>query len=112
MSLSASSASSPDQLGRRIATLKAMAVLDTPPEDGFDALTRLAAAICHAPIAIVSLIDGDRLWFKSTAGVSATTIPSHESFCRECADSGAVLEVANAPLDPRFAGNVLVTGDL
>lgn len=112
MPMSAHAPLSPEQLQRRVAILQAMAVLDTPPEEGFDAISRLAARVCDVPIAIVSLIDGDRLWFKSAYGVSATTIPSHQSFCCECASGATVLEVADARIDPRFATNGLVSGDL
>jgi GAF domain-containing protein len=100
------------ELRSRIAALQAMAVLDTPPEEAFDALTRLAAGVCDAPIAIVSLIDRDRLWFKSTHGLQATTIPSENSFCSEAADSRKLLDVPDARQDPRFAANGLVTGEL
>jgi hypothetical protein len=78
----------PEEVRQRVAALQATAVLDTPPEDGFDALTRLAALVCGTPMAVVSLIDGDRLWFKSVFGVGATTIDSVESFCCEAANSG------------------------
>lgn len=88
-----------------------MAVLDTPPEEGFDALTRLAAMVCGTPMAIVSLIDGDRLWFKSVFGLDATTIGSAESFCCETANSRTLLHVLNARRDPRFVNNTLVTGE-
>ena len=101
-----------DEVRRRVAALRSMAVLDTPPEEGFDALTRLAANVCSTPIAIVSLIDGDRLWFKSVFGLSATTIDSAQSFCCEAANAKRVLDVPNARRDPRFLANGLVTGEL
>lgn len=96
----------------RVAALKAMAVLETPPEEAFDALTRLAASVCDTPIAIVSLIDGDRLWFKAVSGLAATSIPSENSFCCEAANSKSLLYVPDARRDARFAGNSLVQGDL
>jgi GAF domain-containing protein len=89
-----------------------MAVLDSPPEEGFDALTRLAALVCQTPMALVSLIDGDRLWFKSVVGLDTTTAGSAESFCCEAANSKTVLHVLNARRDSRFAHNPLVTGEL
>ena len=70
-----------------------MAVLDTPPEEGFDALTRLAALVCLTPVAVVSLIDGERLWFKSVHGVGTRTMDSSNSFCCEAANSKRLLEV-------------------
>lgn len=100
------------QVQQRVAALQAMAVLDTPPEEGFDALTRLAASVFDAPIALVSLIDGARLWFKASYGVEASECDSRHSFCSEAADSQSVLEVESARLDPRFADNSLVTGAL
>ena len=101
-----------EEVRRRVAALRSMAVLDTPPEEGFDALTRLAANVCSTPIAIVSLIDGDRLWFKSTFGLAATTIDSAWSFCCEAANSKSVLDVPNARRDPRFIASGLVSGEL
>ena len=52
---------------RRASIIQSMAVLDTPPEDGFDALARLAANVCDAPVALVTLIDAERVWFKKVA---------------------------------------------
>ena len=101
-----------EEVRERVAALHAMAVLDTPPEEGFDALTRLAARVCGTPIAIVSLIDGNRLWFKSVFGVTATSIDSSHSFCCEAANSKRVLDVPNARRDHRFSSNGLVTGEL
>ena len=99
-------------LQRRVAALQEMAVLDTPPEEGFDALTRLAANVCETPIALISLIDGSRLWFKSTYGLTQRSIDSEGSFCCEVANSKRTLEVSDPRLDPRFANNGLVTGNL
>ena len=99
-------------LQARVSALKAIAVLDTPPEKGFDALTRLAASVCNAPIAILSLLDGNRVWFKSVHGIDATQIDIAGSFCSECANSKALLQIANAKADPRFSSNDLVTGPL
>jgi GAF domain-containing protein len=96
----------------RIAALQAMAVLDTPPEDGFNALARLAAIVCETPIALVSLIDGDRLWFKAMHGLGIREIDSKNSFCCEAANSKKLFEVTSARRDPRFASNGLVTGEL
>lgn len=101
-----------EEVEHRVASLRAMAVLDTPPEEGFDALTRLAANVCGTPIAIVSLVDGNRLWFKSVFGVAATQIDSAHSFCCEAANSKRVLDVPNARRDTRFREIALVTGEL
>lgn len=100
------------EIQARVAALHAMAVLDTPREEAFDALTRLAASVCDMPIAIISLIDGDRLWFKSISGLTVTAIPSENSFCCQAANSKSLLNVPDARRDPRFAGNELVAGEL
>lgn len=96
----------------RVATLQALAILDTAPEQCYDALTRVAALVCDMPIALVSLIDGDRLWFKAASGVDASETTSGSSFCCEAADHDAFLEVCDAREDPRFSAIGLVTGSL
>ena len=96
----------------RVATLQSLAILDTPPEQAYDALTRVAAALCGTPIALVSLIDGDRLWFKAACGLDASETTSGASFCCEAADHGTFLEVCDAQADPRFSGIGLVSGPL
>lgn len=88
-----------------------MAVLDTPPEESFDALARLAAYVCGAPIGLVSLIDQDRVWFKAAHGLAIKDGAHKHSFCCETANSKRVLEVVNAQLDLRFTENQVVTGD-
>ena len=103
---------SPDDLRERVAALRAMAVLDTPPEAGFDAIARLAAMVCATPVAVVSLIDGKRLWFKAVHGLGARTMDSSNSFCCEAANSKRPLEVPDPALDPRFANHPLVIGQL
>lgn len=101
-----------EEVRTRIAALQSMAVLDTPPEEAFDAVTKLAAAFAKTPIAIVSLVDGERLWFKSKVGVAASEIPSENSFCSEAATSRQLLHVTDARNDLRFNGNALVRGAL
>ena len=96
---------------RRAQAIQSMAVLDTPPEAGFDALTRLAANVCQTPVAVVSLIDGDRVWFKSVQGLDLTSIDSSRSFACEAANSKRLLEVPDARLDSRFADHALVTSE-
>ena len=96
----------------RVAALKALAILDTPPENTFNALVRVAASLCDMPIAIVSLLDGDRLWFKAATGLSADTIPSENSFCKHAATLKTLLSVPDARSDLRFADNELVAGEL
>ena len=94
---------------RRAAIIQSMAVLDTPPEDGFDALARLAANVCDAPVALVSLIDAERVWFKAVYGFANQSVGHRQSFCCEAADSKCLLEVVDATQDPRFSENPVVT---
>ncbi|MDP2137338.1 MAG: CHASE3 domain-containing protein [Candidatus Didemnitutus sp.] len=97
---------------QRLTILRGYGVLDTPPEQAFDDLTLLAAQICQTPIALVSLIDEDRQWFKSKVGLDVTETPRDLAFCAHAIlYSNEVLQVRDARLDPRFADNPLVTGD-
>jgi len=100
-----------DDEERRLATLGRYGVLDTPPEQAFDDLTRLAAQVLATPIALVSLIDHDRQWFKSRVGLEVCSTPREFAFCDHAIRSDAVMVVEDARLDPRFAHNPLVTGD-
>ncbi len=101
---------SSQDIRERVAALQAMSVLDTPPEEGFDALARLAATVCGTPVAVVSLIDGKRLWFKSVHGLGTRTMDSSNSFCCEAANSKRLLEVPDPTVDPRFLDHPLVVG--
>ena len=96
---------------RRAQAIQSMAVLDTPPEAGFDALTRLASIVCQTPVAVVSLLDGERVWFKSVQGLDVTSIDTKRSFACEVANSKLLLEVADARLDLRFADHPLVAAE-
>jgi diguanylate cyclase (GGDEF)-like protein/PAS domain S-box-containing protein len=96
---------------QRLATLQGYDVLDTPPEVAFDKLTTLASQICHTPIALVSLVDESRQWFKSALGLSATETSRDYAFCAHAIlVPQDLLEVSDTLLDPRFADNPLVTG--
>ena len=97
----------------RIRRLRALGVLDTPPEQRFDRITRMAADIFKAPIALVSLVDVERQWFKSRVGLEAPETPRSLAFCAHAIEDGpnSVMVVENAAADPRFAGNPLVVDD-
>jgi GAF domain-containing protein len=96
---------------RRIAALQDLGVLDTDPDPVFDAITASAAQACGAPIALISLIDTHRQWFKSNLGLTGVTqTPRDVAFCDHAIRDETLLEVPDATLDARFAGNPLVTG--
>src|SRR5581483_9258163 len=71
----------PDNEPERLAVLRSLDVLDTPPEAAFDELTSLAAFVCQAPIALISLVDEHRQWFKSRLGWETPETPRNVSFC-------------------------------
>ena len=112
LTMSALPQSTIDDEERRLATLGRYGVLDTPPEQAFDDLTRLAAQVLGMPIALVSLVDRDRQWFKSRVGVDVCSTPRDFAFCAHAIHSDEVMVVEDARLDPRFASNPLVTGEL
>src|SRR4051812_24558408 len=95
----------------RLNALQRYDILDTLPEQALDDLTALAAHICNAPIALISLVDADRQWFKSRFGYSETETSRDVSFCGHAILNPELFIVADAALDSRFADNSLVTGD-
>jgi PAS domain S-box-containing protein len=95
----------------RLAALLAFEVLDTPAEQMFDTITALAAQICGTPIALISLIDAERQWFKSRVGLDASETPREIAFCAHAINGDNLFEVDDTLLDPRFCANPLVTGD-
>lgn len=96
----------------RLARLRALGVLDTGPEALFDALTRLAAEHAQVPIALVSLVDADRQWFKANQGLEGVQeTPRDQAFCAHTILQDGLMEVPDAQADPRFASNPLVLGD-
>lgn len=95
----------------RIDTLRSLNILDTSPEERFDRLTRLAKRLFNVPIALVSLVDADRQWFKSCVGLTASETPRDVSFCGHAILGEDVFLVPDALSDARFHDNPLVTGD-
>jgi PAS domain S-box-containing protein len=95
----------------RLAELHSLNILDTPSEERFDRITRLALRIFDVPIALVSLVDGNRQWFKSCQGLLVSETPRGISFCGHAIIGEDVFLVEDARLDPRFSDNPLVTDD-
>jgi GAF domain-containing protein len=98
----------PDNEEERLATLHGLEILDTARDDRFDRYTRISARIFDMPIAIISLVDRDRQWFKSIEGLDAEETPRKFSFCGHAILGNEVFEVRNARRDQRFRDNPLV----
>jgi PAS domain S-box-containing protein len=105
------SAPIPPDEARRHAALLALNLLDLPEEERFDRITRLAQRVFSVPIALVSLVDDDRQWFKSRAGFGPRELPREFSFCGHAILSDDLFVVPDAAADVRFADNPLVTGE-
>jgi PAS domain S-box-containing protein len=99
----------PENEATRLEALCQLQILDTAPEAGFDDLTHLAAHICGAPTALVSLIDANRQWFKSKVGLEASETPRSVAFCAHAILQPDILIIPDALADERFATNPLVT---
>lgn len=96
---------------RRLDTLRALNILDTSPDERFDRLTRLARRVFGVPIALISLVDADRQWFKSCVGLETRETPRDVSFCGHAILDDDILMVPDALLDERFHDNPLVVGE-
>ena len=101
----------PDEAGR-LRALRASGVLDSPAEERFDRITRLARRVFDVPIALVSLVDAERQWFKSHQGIDLRETPREVSFCAHAIHDDRVFIVPDALTDPRFADNPAVTGEI
>ncbi len=101
----------PGREAERLETLRSLSILDTPPEERFDRFTRLARRMFDVPIALVSLVDTNRQWFKSRQGLDATETSREISFCGHAILEREPLVIPDALCDERFADNPLVTGE-
>ncbi len=95
----------------RIESLESFRILDTMPEQEFDDLALLASQICEVPIALISLVDENRQWFKSRVGLAATETHRDLAFCAHAIEGDDLFVVPNAEQDIRFSNNLLVTGE-
>lgn len=100
-----------DSEARRLEVLAALDLLDTSPEPIFDCATRTLARLLDVPIALVSLVDRDRQWFKSAVGLETRQTDRSSAFCAHTILGADVMTIEDAQLDPRFVDNPLVTGD-
>jgi len=96
---------------KRLETLRKYDILDTPPDGTYDRIVKLVAKLLNAPIAIVSLVDTDRIWFKSAFGLNVQQIPREEGLCASAIFSKDFYMVENALKDPRTLRNSLVTSE-
>ncbi len=105
------SANLPEFEEQRIKALHDLEILDTPPEERFDRITKIAQILFDVPIALVSLVDTNRQWFKSCIGLTARETPRSMSFCSHAILEEDVMTIEDAKNDVRFADNPLVTGE-
>lgn len=96
----------------RLLALQSLQILDTPIEERFERITRLASRAFNVPMCAISCIDQDRQWFKSVQGVSICQTDRGVSFCQSTIESGEMVIVPDARLDPRYADNPMVTGEM
>src|SRR5690349_19402992 len=101
----------PDDDASRLAELHALGLLDTPPEERFDRITRLLSLALKMPMAFISLVDSDRQWFKSACGLGTPETPRSISFCGHAILSDEAMVIPDAGEDQRFRDNPLVTDE-
>jgi GAF domain-containing protein len=95
---------------KRMAVLREYQILDTPPEAVYDDIAHVAAGVCDTPLALITLVDGSRNWFKARVGVDdeLTESPRDISFCGHAILRNEIFEITDASMDERFADNPLV----
>ncbi|CAN5875462.1 hypothetical protein BH11PSE13_BH11PSE13_13290 [soil metagenome] len=104
-------ARSADELAR-LAELKRLVIMDTDEEQAYDDITRMAASICGTPVALITLVDENRQWFKSRMGLQVSETPRESAFCAHAIQwPDQAFVVRDASKDQRFEANPLVTGD-
>ena len=101
----------PEDEAERLADLKTLEILDTPRESRFDKITELAADVFEVPMVFLTMVDGERQWFKSTFGTDVESTPRSVGFCAHAMLEPEAMVVPNATEDARFADNPFVTGD-
>jgi GAF domain-containing protein len=100
------------EVSTRVSALRRYKILDTAPEGPYEDATLLATEICSAPIALLTLVDSNREWFKSKVGIKYDQLPRYGSFCAQAIHNpDEVLVVPDASQDPGFVENALVQGD-
>ncbi|MET0251678.1 MAG: GAF domain-containing protein [Novosphingobium sp.] len=100
----------PESEARRLAAVRSLEILDTPPEDRFDRFTRIASRLFNVPVSLISLIDENRQWFKSRTGTDVGETPRDLSFCAHAILEPRPLVVPDALQDDRFCNNPMVVG--
>jgi GAF domain-containing protein len=95
----------------RLKALRCYGILDTPPEADFDDIVRLAARVCQTPVALITLVDDRRQWFKAEIGLGVHETPLVTSICAKAILQPELLVVPDTTKDPRFKGNPLVQGE-
>ena len=101
----------PEREAERVAALRKTRLLDSLPERDYDDIAYLASVICQTPIALISLVDSSRQWFKAKVGLSADETSRDVSFCAHAITQREIFVVADPTRDPRFAANPLVTSE-
>lgn len=101
----------PDNESERLASLKKLQILETPPEERFDRITKLATKVFNVPISTITLVDSNREWYKSVCGLEEKEGDRAVSFCGHAMLEDEILIIPDAKKDPRFSDNPMVVGE-